>query len=144
MEVIKNDICIMSILYQSGARLSAITSGAVDNMLLVKTLLLLTKKKKGKRRRRKDMFRDKVVSGDNTTRQHWMVVSWVVLEIKKWFVAKLERRGCNCLNMCRVWVYWTKVVLYAGAIQVEKRKVQILFMFKTCTVLISQSTPDIA
>lgn len=48
MEVIKNDICIMSILYQSEARLSAITSGAVDNMLLVKTLLLLTKKKKKK------------------------------------------------------------------------------------------------
>lgn len=45
MEVIKNDICIMSILYQSEARLSVITSGAVDNMLLVKTLLLLTKKK---------------------------------------------------------------------------------------------------
>lgn len=39
MEVIKNDICIMSILYQSGARLSAITSGAVGNMLLVKTCL---------------------------------------------------------------------------------------------------------
>lgn len=49
MEVIKNDICIMSILYQSEARLSAITSGAVDNMLLVKTLLLLTKKKKKNR-----------------------------------------------------------------------------------------------
>lgn len=48
MEVIKNDICIMSILYQSEARLSAITSGAVDNMLLVKTLLLLTKKKKNR------------------------------------------------------------------------------------------------
>lgn len=115
MEVIKNDICIMSILYQSEARLSAITSGAVDNMLLVKTLLLLTKKKKKKKGR----------GGGKTcleTRQHWMVVSRVVLEIKKWFVAKLERRGCNCLNMCRVWVYWTKVVLYAGAIQVEKRK----------------------
>lgn len=50
MEVIKNDICIMSILYQSGAGLSAITSGAVGNMLLVKTLLLLTKKKKRKKR----------------------------------------------------------------------------------------------
>lgn len=114
MEVIKNDICIMSILYQSEARLSAITSGAVDNMLLVKTLLLLTKKKKKQGR-----------GGGKTcleTRQHWMIVSRVVLEIKKWFVAKLERRGCNCLNMCRVWVYWTKVVLYAGAIQVEKRK----------------------
>lgn len=46
MEVIKNDICIMSILYQSGARLSPITSDAVGNMLLVKTLLLLTKKKR--------------------------------------------------------------------------------------------------
>lgn len=68
------------------------------------------------------MFRGKVVSGDNTTRQHWMVVSRVVLEIKKWFVAKLERRGCDCLNMCRVWVYCTKVVHYAGARQVEKKK----------------------
>lgn len=67
MEVIKNDICIMSILYQSEARLSAITSGAVDNMLLVKTLLLLTKKKKKKigKRRRKDMFRDKAALDDS-------------------------------------------------------------------------------